>query len=309
MKKRYVDAPVPRNGHKLIVGIMARISGCQNQKEMSLEDQEDHAKDTIREIYDGPVDFRVIATTGKGERFDRPELAQIQAELRTSKLDFLVVEDLGRLVRGAEAIRLLGIAVDHGTRVLSPNDGIDTAEDTWEEDALSACRDHVGHNVHTSKRIKQKSMNRFVSWGERTTSHLWVHQATWGEDVRRLANQSSGDADLPGMVSAFARIPIARRLRIGSMNREFQPANTAGLANGKESWCHASHETRCSRECLAAAGVNRKSTMKPANADRKRTPMGRTSILVPIWPISIQQSSMPRLRCWINAISAFVASW
>src|SRR5581483_7359717 len=82
--------------------------------------------------------------------------------------DLLVVEDLGRMVRGWEAVRLCGVAVDHGTRVIAPNDCIDTLEASWEEDALSACRDHVGHNAHTSKRLKQKLMNRFVKSGGAT---------------------------------------------------------------------------------------------------------------------------------------------
>lgn len=159
---------VPRNGHTLVVIVVARISGCANQKELSLEDQVDHAKQVVAEMYDGPVDFRIIATKGKGERLDRPELEQIEAELRKGEADLWVTEDLGRVVRGAEAVRLLGIGVDHVTRGISPNDYIDTAEPTWEEDALAACRDHVGHNAHTSKRLKHKLMNRFAKFGGAT---------------------------------------------------------------------------------------------------------------------------------------------
>jgi hypothetical protein len=158
----------PRNGRTLVVGIAARISGCANQKEVSLEDQVDHGKQVAAEEYDGPIEYEVIATKGKGERLDRPELEQIQALLRTGRLDLFIVEDIGRLVRGAEAVRLCGIAVDHGTRVLAPNDGIDTDDDHWEEDVLSACRDHVGHNSHTSRRLKQKLMNRFIQSGGAT---------------------------------------------------------------------------------------------------------------------------------------------
>jgi hypothetical protein len=158
----------PRNGHTLVVGIVARISGCTNQKELSLEDQVDHGEQVVVELYDGPVDYRVVATKGKGERLDRPELTEIEGMLRTGDLDLLVVEDIGRMVRGTEAVRLCGIAVDHGTRVLAPNDCIDTAEDTWEEDVIAACRDHVGHNTHTSKRIKHKLMNRFLKFGGAT---------------------------------------------------------------------------------------------------------------------------------------------
>jgi hypothetical protein len=39
----------PRNGHTLVVGIVARISGCAKQKEVSLEDQVDHGKEVVAE--------------------------------------------------------------------------------------------------------------------------------------------------------------------------------------------------------------------------------------------------------------------
>ncbi|QOV90943.1 recombinase family protein [Humisphaera borealis] len=155
----------PRNGHTLKVGIGCRISGCANQKEQSLKDQEDHGKEVIAELYEGPVEYDVIASKGKGEALDRPELTEVEKILRRRELDIFVWEDLGRLVRGAEAVRLLGVGVDHGTRTIAPNDCIDTAEETWESDALNACAAHVGNNAHTSKRIKNKLMNRFVKNG------------------------------------------------------------------------------------------------------------------------------------------------
>jgi hypothetical protein len=158
---RRSEALVPRNGHTLVVGVVARISGGPNQKELSLDDQVDHAKQVVAELYDGPVEYRVVATKGKGERLDRPELAEVEDMLRSGALDLLIAEDIGRIVRGTAASELCGIAVDHGTRVIAPNDCIDTAEDAWEGEVISACRDHVGYNAHTSKRLKQKLMNRF----------------------------------------------------------------------------------------------------------------------------------------------------
>ena len=156
---------VPRNGHTLIAAIVARISGCASQKELSLDDQVDHAKEEIAQLYRGPIEYRVIATKGKGERVDRPELAQVAQLIRSGELDLLVMEDVGRLVRGAEAVKLWGIAVDHGVRCLAPNDCLDTLDETWEEELITACRDHVGHNAHTSKRLKKKLMNRFKKLG------------------------------------------------------------------------------------------------------------------------------------------------
>jgi site-specific DNA recombinase len=156
---------VPRNGHTLIVGIVARISGCGNQTELSLEDQIDHAKDVVAEMYDGPTEFRVFATVGKGEDLSRPELEKIESELRKRELDLFFSEDLGRIVRGAEAVRLLGIGVDHGVIGLSPDDAIDTRDPDWEQNALEACREHVAHNSRTSWRLQQKLMNRLVKFG------------------------------------------------------------------------------------------------------------------------------------------------
>jgi site-specific DNA recombinase len=156
---------VPRNGHTWGIGFVARISGCANQKEVSLEDQVDHGKEVAAEYCQGPAEYRVVATKGKGERLDRPELDEIEALLRTGELDLLVAEDIGRIIRGADAVRLCGIAVDHGTRVIAPNDCIDTMDENWEEDVLDACKEHVGHNRHTSKRIKKKLMNRFMKFG------------------------------------------------------------------------------------------------------------------------------------------------
>ncbi|WP_020476065.1 recombinase family protein [Zavarzinella formosa] len=155
----------PRNGHTLVVGVVARISGRPNQKEVSLDDQEDHARDIVDDMHEGPAEYRVVATINKGERLNRPELEKIERMLRSGELDFLIAEDLGRIVRGVEAVRLCGVAVDHGVRVIAPHDGIDTARDTWEQDAIEACKEHVGHNAHTSRRLKFKLMNRFKKSG------------------------------------------------------------------------------------------------------------------------------------------------
>ena len=93
----------PRNGHTLMAGLGARISGCAKQREMSLEDQTDHNREVVTDLYDGSVEYLIIATKGKGESLDRPELAEIEAEFRKRQLDLFVWEDLGRLVRGVRS--------------------------------------------------------------------------------------------------------------------------------------------------------------------------------------------------------------
>ncbi len=80
---------------------------------------------------------------GKGECLDRPKLAQIETEFRKGYLDRFALEDLGRVVCGARTVGLLGIAVDHGVRVVVPNDNIGTAHESWEADVITACADYL----------------------------------------------------------------------------------------------------------------------------------------------------------------------
>lgn len=155
------QALVPRNGHTLRVLIVARISGCQNQKEVSLDDQEDHAKQEVADLYDGICDYTVIATKGKAERLDCPELGEVEQHILSAEFDLVMMEDAGRHVRGTAAVELWGKTVNRGTRCIAPNDGCDTATPTWEEDLISAYKDHFSHCAHTSRRVKQKQMNRF----------------------------------------------------------------------------------------------------------------------------------------------------
>ena len=76
------------------------------QKEDSIDDQQDHAREIVAEWCDGPVDFTVINRTVTGERLDRPELTEIEDLLRPRAFDRLACADLGRLVRGTAATDL-----------------------------------------------------------------------------------------------------------------------------------------------------------------------------------------------------------
>jgi hypothetical protein len=114
-------------------------------------------------MYAGPVEFHLISTQGKGEWVDRPELAEVERLIESGLYDILYAEDLGRMIRGGEAYALCKLAVRHGVRVIAPQDDIDTALPDWEEAVLDRCREHVGHNIRVSKRIKSRLMRKFES--------------------------------------------------------------------------------------------------------------------------------------------------
>lgn len=133
MDRRSKEVVVPKNGHMLKVLVICRISGCARQKEASIEDQEDNARQSVAEIFDGPTHFEIIATKAKGEALDRPELERIATAYRSGEYDLVMIDDLSRLIRGGEAARLLGLGVDRGTRTVCLQDGVDTLEATWEQ--------------------------------------------------------------------------------------------------------------------------------------------------------------------------------
>jgi site-specific DNA recombinase len=118
----------PRDGHTLQVAIVARVSACVNQNKVTLEDQIDHCKEEIeaRFAYRGPVNHHEISTKAPGARSDRVELQELEDQIRNDHLDLIVVEDLGRIVRSPAAVVFCGIAIEHGVRILSSNDGIDS---------------------------------------------------------------------------------------------------------------------------------------------------------------------------------------
>jgi hypothetical protein len=106
------------------------------------------------------------------QAFDEPALRRYGTWLakhsadRTVYLELTLLKSLNVwLIRGGEAVRLLGIGIDHGTRSICIKDGIDTEDDTWESDALDAASKNVAHCQWTSMRIKQKMMNRFRKFG------------------------------------------------------------------------------------------------------------------------------------------------
>jgi site-specific DNA recombinase len=239
--RRKDDRIVPRNRHTLVVGIGARISGCEDQKEASLDDQMDNARQFIAEIYDGPVEFELIAATkAKGEWLDRPELKLFEHAFSSGRFDFIVFDDLSRLIRGGDAVRLLGIGIRNGTRTISVADEIDTLDTTWEEAALTACSEAVAHVQRTSNRIKQKCMNRFRKRGkvsrrpiagytvppDAETYDEWSKDDAWTETIRegvRIALRTHNCEDVAGYFreKGFPRGPYAKKPWDGTSVRAF----------------------------------------------------------------------------------------
>jgi hypothetical protein len=197
-----------------MVLLPCRISGGPRQKEESLEDQADDGKKTISGMYGGPVEYKVIATKGKGEWIDRPELAEIERLIESRLYDVLYAEDIGRMIRGGEAYALCKLAVKHGVRVIVPHDDIDTADPDWEENALNACSEHTAHNARVSMRIKKKLMNRFLKNIGAVGKLIAGYTAP--EGAKSYADWSKVDSATPIYREAFRKLGLTLSYRVVS---------------------------------------------------------------------------------------------
>ncbi len=152
---------VPRRTGKLHVLCVARIS-TEKQDELSLEDQAGLHKHFVQENYSGKADFEIVATCASGEHLDRQETQLIKDHIATRKFDLVLMEDLGRLLRDVDAVKLCGFSRDYETRLIAINDHVDTAQDNWQDMAMFAAWRHCKYNEDTSRRIKQRLAERFI---------------------------------------------------------------------------------------------------------------------------------------------------
>ena len=164
MSEIKLDPPlVPRRGSTLKVLLICRVSdpGPGKQDVKSNEDQEAEYRKWVKDRVDVPFEVTVIAGTGSGEYLDREESKRAYAELESEEFDLAIAEDLGRIFRRVHAFLFCEAAEDVGTRVIAPNDYLDTAREGWRLCAFFAALRHEMYNADTGKRIRRTLRNRF----------------------------------------------------------------------------------------------------------------------------------------------------
>jgi hypothetical protein len=153
----------PRKGN-LVAVVVARISTLK-QDERSNDDQDVFDRRWLTDRYDGPVEWKLIASRGSGEFLDREELLELERLIESDEIDVVICEDLARICRRIRAYELCELAVDHGVRVIAINDHVDTAKSDWQMSAFFAAFRHESYNRDTAARIRRTQRNRFQSGG------------------------------------------------------------------------------------------------------------------------------------------------
>ena len=154
----------PRRGNTLKVLAVCRISG-DNQDIKSLADQEALLRGHVAAHFDGPTEWKVLATKGSGECTDRDELRQLDFHIAEKTFDLILTEDLGRICRRTHVMTVCEDAVSAKTRLIAINDRVDTGITAWRMGAMFATVRHEQYNEDTSARIKRSVRNRFSTEG------------------------------------------------------------------------------------------------------------------------------------------------
>lgn len=153
-----------RNGHRPVGVIFARIS-TDKQNELSNQEQAAKCREYITRRFGVEPEYRIIAGQGSGERLDRKELEELEAEIRSGRIDFVIAEELSRFSRRSTALDLCDRCEDYDVRLFAVNDGIDTFDDSWRDRAAMSTWHHERSNRDAAERITRSLRHRFETGG------------------------------------------------------------------------------------------------------------------------------------------------
>lgn len=170
-----MGAPKDGRSHKVIVVCRVSSPGEGKQDQRSLDDQEVMYRRWLDTNLGGPYELTVIAGTGSGELLNREEYTRLIELIEAGRHDFVLCEDLGRIIRRVHAHLVCELAEDTRTRLFAINDHVDTAVPGWREASIFAAFHHERSNRDTSERIKRTHRNRFANGGcVREPAYGWV---------------------------------------------------------------------------------------------------------------------------------------
>jgi DNA invertase Pin-like site-specific DNA recombinase len=223
----YTNEPIrPKNGSTLEVLAICRISS-EKQDERSLDDQKSLIELWIQRRIGMPYRLTLFSSQGRGEDVTRDDFLKATEAIESSKYDFVIAEDLGRIVRRVHAVVFAELCVDKCTRLIGINDHIDTADPNWASNAFFAAMHHERSNKDTSDRIKRTLSNRFLQGGV-------VKDLIYGYEFEPGCKNDSEIRKAPGAEEIYGQ--IRERLLRGDTYRDVADwLNESGVKPGPAS--------------------------------------------------------------------------
>ena len=150
---------------KLHVMLIGRVSTPQQQL-ANIEAGYAYAKQCLRGIWDGLIDFKSYGEQSSGLRFDRITIVQAYEEIEAGWPDVVLMEDVSKASRNPRFIfAFFQDCEDAGIRVIAPGDCVDTADENWELMLQTAVLRHGMHIPETRRRVRRTASYSFHNGG------------------------------------------------------------------------------------------------------------------------------------------------
>lgn len=169
---------IPKKPGPFRVLTIGRIS-TEHQDITNLEAMYDLVEDRLKQA--GLKDFTLdpLGERAKGMLVDRPTFLEAMRRIESGEYDLVAAEDISRVHRNSAYINLfVQLCVDTGTRCICFNDGLDTADDTWESVLQLATARHGLHIPDTRKRVRRTATHAFRQGGMVLHAHFGYRKLT-----------------------------------------------------------------------------------------------------------------------------------
>lgn len=192
--------------------LQALVLGRISTEHQNLENIDASYADSQRRLeamYNGPIFYKFLGERGSGWNLRRASILEAEDDIRTSRWDVVIMEDLGRAYRNPQfQYRLAHICVDHRTRLICFGDGLDTGSENWEAILGTAVLRHSMQVPETRRRVRRTATHAFHLGG-------MVLHTSYGYRKLTVEEASSGTYGPPGLrlAKVEAATPIIREIR------------------------------------------------------------------------------------------------
>jgi DNA invertase Pin-like site-specific DNA recombinase len=160
---------IPKKAGGPLVAVLGRLSkekATQEDTDITIESSMAVAREYIKEMYKGPIDFRCLGEQISGLIADRETIRETYDLAESGYLDLVIGEELRCTFRNPRLqYAFVQDMVDMGVRFISIADNIDTADEDWEMMLAVATLRHGLTVPDTRRRVRRTATAKFHEGG------------------------------------------------------------------------------------------------------------------------------------------------
>ncbi|PHS11143.1 MAG: hypothetical protein COA78_10400 [Blastopirellula sp.] len=149
----------------LCVIVMGRLSKAKNTEEetqQTIESSYAFAEKFLADVYNGPIEIHHLGEQISGMVAERETILEAYKLIESGEIDVVISEDLSRIYRNPRhQFSFVQDCVDAKIRLICVADGLDTADENWENMLGAAAYRHGQHVPDTRRRVRRTATHSF----------------------------------------------------------------------------------------------------------------------------------------------------